>query len=163
MDKAKYSIGDQFILTITAMAEHKDTGKPLYMCDQFNDYPMLEESELDRLIPVTNDTLCYTNGFRVGYRAGYEDALKSMENWTQKIICVQKSREELLDKDIDDCGLTVRASNVLKNMGIWTVRGLVEHTEHEMMNTRYMGKKSYSEIKLFMKENGLRFKEAVND
>lgn len=52
----------------------------------------------------------------------------------------------LKDK-IDILELSVRPTNILKNLGIKTVGQLVGFTEEELLRTRCMGKKSLKEIK----------------
>ena len=62
-----------------------------------------------------------------------------------------------LDDAIDDY-YTVRTCNVLKNGGIFTVGELIKKSEDELWRMRHMGKKTFSEIKAFLAEKGLKLK-----
>ena len=73
-NKKDITIGSQFILTITGIARHED-GTVLYQCNQFNENDWMTYDELERMIPVDNDTLSYENGYRVGFKEGFETAL----------------------------------------------------------------------------------------
>lgn len=71
---------------------------------------------------------------------------------------IEKDEEyPFLDDSIDGY-LTVRTCNVLKNRGILTIGELIKKSEDELWRMRYMGKKTFSEIKAFLTEKGLKLK-----
>lgn len=63
----------------------------------------------------------------------------------------------LLAKPIDDCGLTVRSINSLKNSGITTLGDLVKYTENELLKVKNVGEKAVEEIREMLDKEGLRF------
>lgn len=63
--------------------------------------------------------------------------------------------DPMLLRSIDDLELTVRSGNCLKNEQIHLIGDLVQRTEHKLMGTPNMGKKSLSEIKGALALRGL--------
>lgn len=61
----------------------------------------------------------------------------------------------VLRKPIEDLELTVRSTNCLKAEDIHYVGDLVQRTEHELMRTPNLGKKSLTEISTVLGEQGL--------
>ncbi len=64
---------------------------------------------------------------------------------------------DLLSKPIDDCGLSVRSINSLKNSNISTLADLVRYTEDEMLKVKNVGEKALSEIAEMLRREGLNF------
>ncbi len=64
---------------------------------------------------------------------------------------------DLLAKPIDDCGLSVRSINSLKNSSISTLGDLVQYTEDEMLKVKNVGEKALSEIAEMLRREGLNF------
>lgn len=64
---------------------------------------------------------------------------------------------DLLTKPIDDCGLSVRSINSLKNSNISTLGDLVRYTEDEMLKVKNVGEKALSEIADMLRREGLNF------
>jgi DNA-directed RNA polymerase subunit alpha len=64
---------------------------------------------------------------------------------------------DLLAKPIDDCGLSVRSINSLKNSNISTLGDLVRHTEEDMLKVKNVGEKALSEIAEMLRREGLAF------
>jgi DNA-directed RNA polymerase subunit alpha len=64
---------------------------------------------------------------------------------------------ELLLKPIDDCGLSVRSVNSLKNSNISTLGDLVRHSEDEMLKVKNVGEKALGEIADLLRREGLNF------
>ena len=62
---------------------------------------------------------------------------------------------KLLNMNVNEIELSVRAANCLNNAAITTVGELVQKTESDMLKYRNFGKKSLNEIKDKMKELGL--------
>ena len=63
----------------------------------------------------------------------------------------------LLGRSIDDCGLSVRSVNSLKNSDIRTLGDLVRQTETQMLQVKNFGKKSLQEIATLLEREGLNF------
>lgn len=64
---------------------------------------------------------------------------------------------DLLAKPIDDCGLSVRSINSLKNSNINTLGDLVQYTEDEMLKVKNVGEKALGEIAELLRREGLNF------
>lgn len=90
----KYHIGDQFILTITGLFHDPEKDRILYECNQFTDYPLLEEVEVDNMIPVDKDTRSFTSGYRVGYKDGFADSSANAGRLIRKLIGEKPEEEE---------------------------------------------------------------------
>jgi DNA-directed RNA polymerase subunit alpha len=72
-----------------------------------------------------------------------------------------------ISRSIDDCGLTVRSLNSLKNSNIRTLRDLVEFSEEDLLKVKNVGEKALQEIaELLQKESlnfGMQFEEGDGD
>jgi DNA-directed RNA polymerase subunit alpha len=64
---------------------------------------------------------------------------------------------DLLGKPIDDCGLSVRSINSLKNSSISTLGDLVTYSEDELLKVKNVGEKALSEIAEMLRREGLGF------
>ena len=69
---------------------------------------------------------------------------------------------DLLSKPIDDCGLSVRSINSLKNSSISTLGDLVQYGEDELLKVKNLGEKALSEIREMLEREGLKFGMAVD-
>jgi DNA-directed RNA polymerase subunit alpha len=65
--------------------------------------------------------------------------------------------KELLDRSIDDVGLTVRSVNSLKNSNIRTLGDLVQHAEADLLKVKNVGDKALGEIADLLRREGLNF------
>ncbi len=65
--------------------------------------------------------------------------------------------KDLLAKAIDDCGLSVRSINSLKNSGISTLGDLVGYSEDELLKVKNVGEKALTEIAEMLQREGLNF------
>jgi DNA-directed RNA polymerase subunit alpha len=63
----------------------------------------------------------------------------------------------LLGRSIDDCGLSVRSINSLKNSNIRTLGDLVRNTEDQLLKVRNVGEKAVAEIAELLLKEGLAF------
>ncbi len=63
----------------------------------------------------------------------------------------------LLLRSIDDCGLSVRSINSLKNSNIRTLGDLVKNTEEQLLKVRNVGEKAVAEIAELLLKEGLAF------
>ena len=70
-----------------------------------------------------------------------------------------ESDARILDRTIEELGLSVRSYNCLKRAGINTVHDLTEKSEAEMMKVRNLGRKSLEEVKLKLIDLGLGLKD----
>ncbi|MFQ5550971.1 MAG: DNA-directed RNA polymerase subunit alpha [Gemmatimonadales bacterium] len=64
---------------------------------------------------------------------------------------------QLLHRPIDDCGLSVRSINSLKNSNISTLGDLVRYQEEDMLKVKNVGEKALSEIAELLTREGLNF------
>jgi DNA-directed RNA polymerase subunit alpha len=64
---------------------------------------------------------------------------------------------ELLTKPIDDCGLSVRSINSLKNSSISTLGDLVTFSEDDLLKVKNVGEKALGEIAEMLRREGLNF------
>ncbi len=69
-------------------------------------------------------------------------------------------KEKVLEKDIDELELSVRAYNCLKRAGINTVEELCNRTSEDMMKVRNLGRKSLEEVLAKLKELGLELNQS---
>jgi DNA-directed RNA polymerase subunit alpha len=67
------------------------------------------------------------------------------------------SLRELLSKPIDDCGLSVRSINSLKNSSISTLGDLVTYSEDDLLKVKNVGEKALGEIAEMLRREGLNF------
>src|SRR5262249_13220511 len=63
--------------------------------------------------------------------------------------------ERLLNKSLAELELSVRATNCLESEGIGDVRGLVVHTEDQLLDIRHFGPSTLKEVKTKLQELGL--------
>jgi DNA-directed RNA polymerase subunit alpha len=63
----------------------------------------------------------------------------------------------LFDRSIDDCGLSVRSINSLKNSSVRTLGDLVRNTEEQLLKVRNVGEKAVAEIAELLLREGLNF------
>ncbi len=57
-----------------------------------------------------------------------------------------ESKSDLLEKNVEAMGLSVRALKCLKRLGVDYIFELIEKSEHELLNSKNFGKKSLEEI-----------------
>jgi DNA-directed RNA polymerase subunit alpha len=72
----------------------------------------------------------------------------------------EEQRNDILDKSIDELGLSVRSLNCLKRAGKKTLRDLANSEEAELMKLKNFGQKSLEETQALMAEYGLSFRES---
>jgi DNA-directed RNA polymerase subunit alpha len=77
----------------------------------------------------------------------HEIATRPRQNKTQV--------DPLLLRPVDDLELTVRAANCLKAENIYYIGDLVQRSEHDLLKTPNLGKKSLLEIKSVLAQRGL--------
>jgi len=70
---------------------------------------------------------------------------------------------ELLGRPIDECGLSVRSVNSLKNSNINTLGDLVRHSEEDMLKVKNVGEKALGEIGDLLRREGLSFGMSFDD
>ncbi|MFP4497289.1 MAG: DNA-directed RNA polymerase subunit alpha [Vulcanimicrobiota bacterium] len=71
----------------------------------------------------------------------------------------QKKDDDILDKSIDELGLSVRSLNCLKRAGKKTLRDLTEAEEPELMKLKNFGQKSLEEVKSILDAYEFSLKE----
>lgn len=57
-----------------------------------------------------------------------------------------ENKSDVLEKNVESMGLSVRALKCLKKLGVDYIFELIEKTEHELLNSKNFGKKSLEEI-----------------
>lgn len=67
------------------------------------------------------------------------------------------ARLEVLMRPIDECGLSVRSINSLKNSSISTVGDLVRYTEDDLLKVKNVGEKALAEIADLLRREQLNF------
>ncbi|MBI3982680.1 MAG: DNA-directed RNA polymerase subunit alpha [Gemmatimonadetes bacterium] len=70
---------------------------------------------------------------------------------------------DLLAKPIDECGLSVRSINSLKNSNINTLGDLVRYSEDDMLKVKNVGEKALAEIADLLRREGLNFGMAFEE
>jgi DNA-directed RNA polymerase subunit alpha len=70
---------------------------------------------------------------------------------------------DLLAKPIDECGLSVRSINSLKNSSINTLGDLVKYSEEDMLKVKNVGEKALGEIAELLRREGLNFGMAFEE
>ena len=70
---------------------------------------------------------------------------------------------DLLAKPIDECGLSVRSINSLKNSSINTLGDLVRYSEEDMLKVKNVGEKALGEIAELLRREGLNFGMAFEE
>ena len=65
--------------------------------------------------------------------------------------------KEVLDRAIDDVGLSVRSINSLKNSNIRTLGDLVQFREEDLLKVKNVGEKALGEIAELLRREGLNF------
>ncbi len=69
----------------------------------------------------------------------------------------------MLARPIDDCGLSVRSVNSLKNFNIGTLGDLVRYGEDELLRVKNVGEKALAEIADLLRREGLNFGMAFEE
>jgi DNA-directed RNA polymerase subunit alpha len=70
---------------------------------------------------------------------------------------------ELLARPIDECGLSVRSVNSLKNSNVSTLGDLVRYTEDDLLKVKNVGEKALSEIADLLRREQLNFGMAFEE
>jgi DNA-directed RNA polymerase subunit alpha len=70
---------------------------------------------------------------------------------------------ELLTRPIDECGLSVRSINSLKNSSIGTLGDLVRYSEDDLLKVKNVGEKALSEIADLLRREQLNFGMAFEE
>ena len=75
----------------------------------------------------------------------------------------KKKDDDILDKYIDDLGMSVRSLNCLKRAGKKTLRDLCESEEQELMKLKNFGQKSLEEVRVILNKYGLSLTHSSED
>jgi DNA-directed RNA polymerase subunit alpha len=71
--------------------------------------------------------------------------------------------KELLNRSIDDVGLSVRSVNSLKNSSIRTLADLVQYHEEDLLKVKNVGEKALGEIAELLRREGLNFGMKIDE
>ncbi len=73
-------------------------------------------------------------------------------------------KQELLNKRLIDCDLTVRTLNILKREDFETVRDLVQYQKEDLLKKKFrFGKKAITELDDFLADNGLHWGMTIEE
>lgn len=119
-----------------------------------------QRTDLDKLIIdiETNQTIAPEQAIRDAATIIYNQmkAFVSLESTVEEEVIVEEPTiHPFLLHPVDDLELTVRSANCLKAENINTIGDLVRRTEVELLRTPNLGKKSLTEIKEVLRQNGL--------
>ncbi len=81
----------------------------------------------------------------------------STEVSTEASVALNAPANLIFNRSIRECGLSVRAMNCLKIVGIDTVGDLVQWNRSDLLKLRNFGIKTLKEIECFLVDHGLRF------
>ena len=81
--------------------------------------------------------------------------LSDEERHVPQVQAEEESKSAVLDQNIEDLDLSVRAYNCLKRAGINSVAELVQKNQDEMMKVRNLGRKSLEEVEQKLQALGL--------
>lgn len=119
-----------------------------------------QRTDLDKLVLdiETNGTIDAEEAIRTAADI-ITDQLSVFGDFTQRERGAAKAAptgvDPVLLRPIDDLELTVRSANCLKAESIYYIGDLIQKTEVELLKTPNLGKKSLTEIKEVLAQNGL--------
>ncbi|MDO5504954.1 MAG: DNA-directed RNA polymerase subunit alpha [Pseudoxanthomonas suwonensis] len=119
-----------------------------------------QRTDLDKLVLdiETNGTIDAEEAVRTAADI-LTDQLSVFGDFTQRERGAAKATptgvDPILLRPIDDLELTVRSANCLKAESIYYIGDLIQKTEIELLKTPNLGKKSLTEIKEVLAQNGL--------
>jgi DNA-directed RNA polymerase subunit alpha len=76
-------------------------------------------------------------------------------------VAEKKKDDDVLDKSIDELGLSVRSLNCLKRAGKKTLRDLCESEESELMKLKNFGQKSLDEVTVVLQKFGMDLRRTI--
>ena len=121
-----------------------------------------QRTNLDRLVIdlETNGTLDPEEAIRRAATILQDQlsAFVTLDDSTEAEISPEDDKpaiEPILLRPVDDLELTVRSANCLKAENILLIGDLIKRTEVELLKTPNLGKKSLTEIKDVLAQNGL--------
>lgn len=127
-----------------------------------------QNTDLDKLIfeIETNGTIDPQTAIRKAATMLHEQIamfvdLKAIDARRQEIA--KPHFDPILLRPVEDLELTVRSANCLKAEQVYYIGDLVQRTEQEMLKTPNLGKKSLTEIKQILDEQGLSFGMVVEN
>ncbi len=117
-------------------------------------------TDLDKLILEleTNATLDPEEAIRYSATILQQQLLAFVDLQHETLLEKKQSRnyiDPVLLRPVDDLELTVRAANCLKAENIYYIGDLVQRSEHDLLKTPNLGKKSLLEIKSVLSQRGL--------
>lgn len=124
-----------------------------------------QRTDLDRLVMEveTNGAITAEEAIRASARILVEQLMvfAQFEDDGQEIIAEEAPRattqqyDPILLRPVDELELTVRSANCLKAENIYYIGDLIQRTEHELLKTPNLGRKSLNEIKEVLASRGL--------
>lgn len=105
-----------------------------------------------------HEAVSYGSQILANYLQFFVD-LKPPKESVEKVQEVKKD-DDILDKSIDELGLSVRSLNCLKRAGKKTLRSLCESDENELMKLKNFGQKSLDEVRVILDRYGLNMQNS---
>src|SRR5699024_3627718 len=127
-----------------------------------------QRTDLDKLVLdiETNGSIEPDEAVRTAAATLYDQLSVFVDLEAREETSPEKDTSEVdpaLLKPVEDLELTVRSTNCLKAEDIHYVGDLVQRTEHELMRTPNLGKKSLTEISTVLAEHGLSLGMTVDN
>ncbi|MDY0295794.1 MAG: DNA-directed RNA polymerase subunit alpha [Acidobacteriota bacterium] len=91
-----------------------------------------------------------------------DDSVRGTATEPETSIVIEK-KTDILEKNVESMGLSVRALKCLKRLGVDYIYQLIEKSEHELLNSKNFGKKSLEEILTKLEENDLALGQKLPD
>jgi DNA-directed RNA polymerase, alpha subunit, bacterial and chloroplast-type len=124
-----------------------------------------QRTDLDRLVMEveTNGAITAEEAIRAAARILVEQLMvfAKFEDDGHEIVTEEAPRattqqyDPILLRPVDELELTVRSANCLKAENIYYIGDLIQRTEHELLKTPNLGRKSLNEIKEVLASRGL--------
>lgn len=124
-----------------------------------------QRTDLDRLVMEveTNGAISAEEAIRAAARILVEQLMvfAQFEGNEHEIVVAETPRvttqqyDPILLRPVDELELTVRSANCLKAENIYYIGDLIQRTEHELLKTPNLGRKSLNEIKEVLASRGL--------
>ncbi len=92
------------------------------------------------------------------YRKAYVTAYEEFKAYAIYVLEEIANMTSTINKNIKNLDLSVRATRCLQNIGVETLKQLSQMTETELRKSRNLGEKTFEELKLILKNNGLSLK-----
>ena len=152
-------IGTLFVDSIYTPVQHVNYSVESYRVGQDLNYEKLIVEVATNGAQSVNESIAYAAGILNKHLAVLENLASNCFNSVNMKANNDENKTNLSLKKIEELELTVRSYNCLSRAGILYVEELTKMTASELMHLRNLGKKSFDEISMKLKELGLSFKD----